>query len=303
MDKQIIEVGNDGFKLSLFRGFLVVENVEKNIKKEVPLDNILSLVLSANNVLISKNIIYELCQRGANIIFCGKNYVPSAITVSTEGHWLVSERIKYQVDCSLPLKKNLWKSLVQNKIWNQALVLEKFFGDNPSINKLNRLARETLSGDTSNNEGQAAKIYFKALFGKNFIRDRYETDINILLNYSYTVLRAIVARAVIGNGLLPYLGLKHCTRTNTMPLVDDLIEPFRAVADKFVFEEINRLVNTDKIDLTPDIKRRLTQIISYPVETEKGTQSLSDAIYDFVGTLVKSFENKRVELKYPIRYS
>ncbi len=303
MDKQIIEVGNDGFKLSLFRGFLVVENVEKNIKKEVPLDNILSLVLSANNVLISKNIIHELCQRGANIIFCGKNYVPSAITVSTEGHWLVSERIKYQVDCSLPLKKNLWKSLVQNKIWNQALVLEKFFGDNPSINQLNRLARETLSGDTSNNEGQAARIYFKALFGKNFIRDRYETDINILLNYSYTVLRAIVARAVIGNGLLPYLGLKHCTRTNTMPLVDDLIEPFRAVADKFVFEEINRLVNTDKIDLTPDIKRRLTQIISYPVETEKGTQSLSDAIYDFVGTLVKSFENKRVELKYPIRYS
>ncbi|MBR5482543.1 MAG: CRISPR-associated endonuclease Cas1, partial [Alphaproteobacteria bacterium] len=75
MDKQIIEIGNDGFKLSLFRGFLVVENVEKNIKQEVPLDNILSLVLSANNVLISKNIINELCQRGANIIFCGKNYV------------------------------------------------------------------------------------------------------------------------------------------------------------------------------------------------------------------------------------
>ena len=299
MDKQIIEIGNDGFKLSLFRGFLVVENVEKNIKQEVPLDNILSLVLSANNVLISKNIINELCQRGANIIFCGKNYVPTAITVSTEGHWLVSERIKYQIDCSLPLKKNLWKSLVQNKIWNQALILENFFEDSPAINQLNRLARDTLSGDTSNNEGQAARVYFKALFGKKFIRDRFEADINVLLNYSYTVLRAIVARAVVGNGLLPYIGLKHCTKTNTMPLVDDLIEPFRAIADKFVFEELNKLVNIDNIELSPDIKRRLTQIISYPVETEKGTQSLSDAIYDFVGTLVKSFENKKVELKYP----
>ena len=299
MDKQIIEISNDGFKLSLFRGFLVVVNVEKNIKQEVPLDNILSLVLSANNVLISKNIINELCQRGANIIFCGKNYVPSAITVSTEGHWLVSERIKYQIYCSLPLKKNLWKSLVQNKIWNQALIIEKFFEDSPAINQLNRLARDTLSGDTSNNEGQAARVYFKALFGKKFIRDRFESDINILLNYSYTVLRAIIARAVVGNGLLPYIGLKHCTRTNTMPLVDDLIEPFRAIADKFVFEELNKLVNIDNIELSPDIKRRLTQIISYPVETEKGTQSLSDAIYDFVGTLVKSFENKKVELKYP----
>lgn len=299
MDKQIIEIGNDGFKLSLFRGFLVVENVEKNIKQEVSLDNILSLVLSANNVLISKNIINELCQRGANIIFCGKNYVPTAITVSTEGHWLVSERIKYQIDCSLPLKKNLWKSLVQNKIWNQALIIEKFFEDSPAINQLNKLARDTLSGDTSNNEGQAARVYFKALFGKKFIRDRFESDINILLNYTYTVLRAIVARAVVGNGLLPYIGLKHCTRTNTMPLVDDLIEPFRAIADKFVFEELNKLVNIDNIELSPDIKRRLTQIISYPVETEKGTQSLSDAIYDFVGTLVKSFENKKVELKYP----
>lgn len=299
MDRQIIEIMNDGFNLSLYRGFLVVENKERKLKQEVPLDNILALVLSANNIMISKNIIDAICEQGGCIIFCGKTYLPSAITLPYTGHWLMAPRVKQQIDCSKPLQKNLWKSIVQNKIFNQAKTLEFFFPEHSNIARLKQLAKETLSDDVRNNEGVAASLYFKSLFGKKFVRERLNDDVNILLNYTYTVLRAMVARAVAGNGLLPYLGLKHCTKSNPMPLVDDLIEPFRAMADKIVFEEINKIINIEHIDLTPEIKRNLARIISVPVITEKGCVSLIDGIYDFVGSLVGSFEVKKVLLKYP----
>ena len=290
---------NDNFSLSLHRGFVLIENKALQIKAEVAIDNILTLILSANNIVISKNIINALCEQGCNIIFCDKNYLPSSITMPYTGHWLIAPRIRQQIECSKPLQKNLWKSIIQHKIFNQAQVLQYFFPDNPNIERLKQLSRDTLSNDAKNNEGIAAAIYFKSLFGKQFIRNRLNNDANILLNYTYTVLRAMVARAISGNGLLPYLGLKHCTITNPMPLVDDLIEPFRALADKIVFEELNKLVNIEHIELTPEIKRNLATIITSPVQTSKGCISLSDGIYDFVGTLVSSFEAKKIVLRYP----
>jgi len=299
MDKQIIEISNEGFKLSLERGFITVENKEDNIKQKIALDAILSLVLSANDVVLSKNIITALCENGCSIICCGKNYLPTSITMPYVGHWLASSRIKEQIAISKPLQKNLWKNIVQHKILNQAKILEYFFAENKNIERLKKLAKDTSSNDQTNNEGMAASLYFKSLFGKHFVRDRLNNDVNIMLNYAYTVLRAIVARAVAGNGLLPYIGLKHCNKTNPLPLIDDLIEPFRAIADKLVFEEINRLVNIEHIELTPEIKRNLTKIITIPVETKKGTVSLADGIYDFVGSLVNCFEEKIIALNYP----
>ena len=299
MDKQIIEISNDGFYLSLHRGFLVVENEELSLKHQIPLDNILSIVISANNATISKNIINAITKEGGTIIFCNQSYIPTSITLPYAGHWLISSRVKHQLETSVPLQKNLWKSIIQQKILNQAKILNHFFPNHTNIERLKYLSKETLSNDAKNNEGQAASIYFKALFGKRFIRDRLNDDINILLNYSYTILRAIVARSVSGNGLLPYIGIHHCNKTNPLPLVDDLIEPFRPIADKFVFEEINRLVDIDNITLTPEIKRRLASIITYPVETAKGSIPLNDAIYDFTTSLVVSYELKKVALHYP----
>ena len=290
MDRQIIEISNNGFFLSLYRGFLVIEN-EKKQKQEIPLDNILSLILSADNTVISKNIVNAVIEQGGNIIFCDKKYLPSTIAVPYTGHWLTSHRIKQQIDCSRPLQKNLWKSIVQHKI--------HFSLNTSPKERLKILAKDTLSDDARNHEGMAAALYFKSLFGKKFVRNRLNPDINILLNYAYTILRAMVARAVSGNGLLPYLGLKHCGKTNSLPLVDDLIEPFRAIADKLVFDEVNKIINTDNIELNAEIKRNLAKLIVFPAITGKGAVTLSDAIYDFVGSLVSSFEDKKVLLKYP----
>lgn len=299
MDKQIIEISRDDFYLSLHRGFLLLKNDELHIERNIPLDNILAVVFSAHNATISKNLINAVCADGGTVIFCDKSYTPNAITIPYTNHWLMSSRIKQQLGCSVPLQKNLWKNIVQHKILNQAAILEHFFPDNQNVERLKRLAKDTLSNDSRNHEGQAANIYFKSLFGHKFIRDRLNNDINILLNYAYMVLRAMTARAIAGNGLLPYIGIKHCNKMNQLPLVDDIMEPFRAIADKIVFEELTKLVNIDHIELTPEIKRNLTTIISYPVDTNKGTLSLNDAIYGFVSGLVTSYETKKVNLQYP----
>ena len=296
MNKQLIEVKND-CSLKKFRGFLVIEDSESEYK--IPLDCLSGVIISGNNITVSKKIINSICEQGGYIIFCNDKYIPSAITLSYTGHWLISERIKYQINCSKPLQKELWKSIVQNKIENQACILSQYFPDNLNIQRLKMLAKQTLSNDKDNNEGIAASIYFHALFGDSFTRNRQKEDVNLLLNYTYTVLRALVARAVAGNGLLPYLGLKHCNRMNMFPLVDDLIEPFRALADKFVFEEMKRLKSLEHVELTPEIKRRLTSIIIHPVQTQKGMIPLDEAIYDFVSSLVESFETKKNILRYP----
>lgn len=299
MDKQIIEISNNEINLSLERGFVKIENKEKTISTKIPIDNILSIVFSAENSIISKNIINAVCENGGSFIMCGKNYLPTSIIIPYTGHWLVSSRIKKQISSSLPLNKNLWRQIIQSKIYNQALVLEHFFPNHNNLERLKKLSKEVLSNDSRNNEAMAAKIYFKSLFGKDFIRDRMGENINILLNYCYIVLRASVARGIAGNGLLPYLGIKHCMKSNPLPLVDDIIEPFRPIADMIVFKVINDIVNIDKVELTPEIKRKLTTIISYPVNTKKGQLSLSDAIYDFSNSLVDSYETGKVKLSFP----
>ena len=296
MDKQIIEIINDGFTLSVNRGSLRIAN--SSGQKDIPLDTILSIVISAHDTIFSKNFIISVCENGGNVIFCDKKYNPSALTLPCFGHWLISQRINWQIGSSVPLKKNLWKEIISHKINNQALILEKFDPEHVEIPRLKQLAKTVLSNDSKNNEAQAARIYFKALFGTDFVRDRDRNDINMLLNYSYIILRSMVARAVVGSGLLPFLSLKHCTKTNTMPLVDDLMEPFRPIADKLVIEEMNRM-DKRNIELSPEIKRRLACIINYPVEVEKGKVPLNEALLVFVNSLVKSFEQKKMLLEFP----
>lgn len=300
MDKKVVEVISNNIELHLYRGFLLIKDTINSTERKVSLDEILALVLSSDNIVISKNIINAICESGATIITCDTKYLPTTITLSYTGHWLVNKRIHEQIGCSVPLRKNLWKNIVQHKILNQASILEYFYPNNTNIIKLKRLSKDTLSDDSKNNEGQAAHIYFKSLFGNNFTRNRLKDDINILLNYAYIVLRAMVARAITGNGLLPYLGLKHCNKQNPMPLADDLIEPFRAIADKLVFSEIIKIGNPEHIELTPELKKNILTIITYPVRTTKGIMTLTDAIYDFVNSLVLSFETKKVVLTYPV---
>ena len=57
---------------------------------------------------------------------------------------------------------------------------------------------------------------------------------NAILNYGYAILRAIIARALVGSGLLPTLGVFHRNRYNAYCLADDIMEPYRPYVDLMV---------------------------------------------------------------------
>src|SRR5207244_10602060 len=127
------------------------------------------------------------------------------------------------------LKKQLWRQLIQAKIRGQALNLEV---RSPARSKLLDYARQVRSGDASNLEAQAARVYWQNWLPEEvFRRDADASGLNSLLNYGYSVLRAAVARAIVAAGMQPSLGLKHSNRSNSFCLADDLLEPLRPIVD------------------------------------------------------------------------
>lgn len=52
--------------------------------------------------------------------------------------------------------------------------------------KLSGYLKEIEDGDSTNREGHAAKVYFNALFGKDFSRGE-DCDANMYLNYGYSI--------------------------------------------------------------------------------------------------------------------
>ena len=295
MERKVIEIANDGSYLSIKRGFLKIENKTDNRVNTVALDEILSLIVSANSLSLSKNTITALTENKASIIFCGKNYLPTAITLPYAAHWQNGERIRKQMSASMPLQKSIWKLLIQRKISNQIMVLKFTDPENRHIERLKQLAKTVKSGDTSHNESIAAQIYFKAFFGRDFIRDRSANNINALLNYIYTVLRACTARAVAGAGLLPALGIIHSNKLNPFTLVDDLMEPYRPLADIIVFRLLSKMGRQEVYDLTPEIKRELTGIVATNLDSPQGQKPLTRSLHDTANSLAKSYlEQKNV---------
>jgi len=163
---------------------------------------------------------------------------------------------------------------------------------------IKRLITKILSGDTSNVEAQAAKIYWTILFDPiNFKRYRYGKPPNNLLNYGYAILRAVVARALVGTGLLPSLGIHHHNRYNAYPLADDVMEPYRPFVDEIVW---NIAMNEyDISDITTELKMELLSIPNLPVKLEGETVSLMSAVSRTTASLYQFLSHKTKKLVLP----
>ena len=111
--------------------------------------------------------------------------------------------------------------------------------------------------DSTNREGHAAKIYFNALFGKEFTRSR-DIAINAALDYGYAILLSAFNREVCANGYLTQIGLHHENVFNQFNLSCDLMEPFRPIIDKAVLEMMPE-------EMTTEIKRTLYNTLNQPI--------------------------------------
>ncbi|MFU0504223.1 type II CRISPR-associated endonuclease Cas1 [Pseudaminobacter sp. NGMCC 1.201702] len=290
--ERVVDIETDGLFLAAHRGFLTVSSAGEE-KGRIPLDDVGALIIHAHGTSWSNTVLVRLSERAVPVVICGANHAPVACVWPLEGHYQQGARMRAQVGASKPLTKQIWRQIVAAKIRMQGYVLS-WAGKEAGAFDL--LARKVRSGDPDNIEAQAARRYWKALLGSDFSRDRTADGANALLNYGYTVLRAVISRAICAAGLHPTIGVFHANRANAFALSDDLMEPYRPLVDRIVFE----LVSSGHVELTSDAKRRLASIATLDLDNGDGTVSpLSLQAQRFVHSVAVSFETGRVEIALP----
>jgi CRISPR-associated protein Cas1 len=222
--------------------------------------------------------------------------MPAGLMLNLSGHTLQAERFKHQIESSAPLRKQLWQATIKAKIRNQALLLQRY--QLPAHNLL-QWAKEVASGDATHLEARAAAHYWQHLFAEipGFVRQREGPPPNHLLNYTYAVLRAIVARSLVGSGLLPTLGIHHHNRYNHYCLADDIMEPYRPFADAIVKQLV--LQGKASEPLTPEIKKQLLAIGQTDVVFEDERSPLMVGIQRTTASLARCFEGTTKKMLYP----
>ena len=214
--------------------------------------------------------------------------------MTLEGNSTQQESYKYQIEASVPTKKNVWKQLVESKIKNQSLLLN-MIGKNGDA--LKQYYMNVKSGDTDNREGAAARDYWSQIFDKGFKRDRDGLPPNNLLNYGYSILRAAVTRALIGTGLYPAFGAFHRNRYNAFPLADDVMEPYRPFVDEIVY---HLYYDGAVTELDHDSKGKLLRVLFSDVKIGKMNRPLENALSLTTASLLKMYRVETDKLSLPM---
>ncbi len=291
MPNNIIEIATNNKKLSVYRGFLRVEE-EGSVQKDIPFNSISAIIITAYNVVYTNNLLQRLCEENIPLVILGKNYSPSGILLSYIGQCRQTEIQYLQIENKKPLEKRIWQLLVKEKIKNQSKVLDLYKKEN----KLKHIYQTVLSGDTTNREAYAARLYFKSLFGDDFLRDKNLSGINSFLNYGYAILRSALARYVVASGLNPAYGVGHHNNLNPFCLVDDLIEPFRPVIDCHVFKIFEQ--NPELKELSTEHKSSLSGLLIKEFYNGEGFSPFYMILQQIVWDLVNCYKSKEIKFNF-----
>ena len=262
-------------------------------ERSVPIEDIGVVLVENQQVSITIPLLNALADDNVAVIFCNAKGLPHSMLQSLDANTTQGETLRLQIDTSEPLRKSLLKQIVETKIKNQSRLLDKW-QRNGSLLKPHYT--HVLSGDADNREGIAARIYWMELMGEDFVRDRDEEGINSLLNYGYAVLRAATARALVGSGLMPSLGLFHRNRSNSMPLADDIMEPFRPYVDDAVMQ----LCEEGKFTLDKETKQVLINVLYSDTQFDNVSRPLQVGLSMTTASLVKCYDKEITKLALPI---
>lgn len=299
MIKRTIEISQQPAHLTVRLDQLLVQphDMPKEFHKSIPCEDIGIILVDHQQTTYSHAALASLVEFDAALVVCGRNHLPTGILLPLSNHTEVIWRIHDQLAVSKPTQKQLWKQLVQAKIRAQ---LANLPSDSPERKRLLVMIGQVRSGDTSNCEAQAAKIYWNAWLPKDiaFRRDPDGCDpINAMLNYGYSVLRASVARALVGAGLLPMLGLHHRNRSNAFCLADDLVEPLRPIIDRIVRD---LYVSQNRRELNQATKAGLLGVLTQSVRVEDECGPLMVALHRMVASLVRCYQGESTRLTIPV---
>ncbi len=279
--------------LSLKYNQVVISLEESEETVTRPIEDIGVVMVENQMVRITIPLLNALAENNVAVIFCDGKCMPSSMLMPLESNATQQEVYRIQAEASLPTKKRIWKEIIECKIRNQAALLAILGCDGSALKPY---WSNVLSGDSDNREGAAAKIYWKQMYGQQFVRDRNKDGINSLLNYGYAILRAAVARALLGSGLYPGFGLFHRSRYNAFPLADDVMEPYRPFVD-YVVDDILKASSEPALD--KHTKQSLLRVLTGDVKMNGQTRPLQIALSATTASLVRALKDKNESVLYP----
>lgn len=261
-------------------GYMVVRKEDDTVK--IHLSEISSIVLQTMQVNISAYLLAELAKQKVSLVTSDEKCNPIGQYLPLYGAHNVSKRIGEQLAWGEPIKKRVWQRIVKDKIHQQARFLEE--REYPEAKVLHQIVPEVRSGDTTNREAQAARVYFQALFGKEFNRDQ-DSAVNAALNYGYAILLSMTNREIVSRGYLTQQGICHRSEYNAFNLACDFMEPFRPAVDQLVVDYLPSAFDSDT-------KRVLADLGNKGVAYREGTYRLSSALSLYIQDCFNALNKK-----------
>lgn len=295
MIKKTIYFGNPA-KLSKKDSQLAVDIQDEGIRT-IPIEDIGMVVLDHYQIVVSTALLTALTENNVAILTCNSSHLPEGLLLPMASHHAFTEKVRFQVESSEPLRKNMWQQTVIAKIRNQASVLI-----NQGVKAENMLywSEKVKSGDPENLEARAAAYYWDNVFTNSdgFRRGRFGEPPNNLLNYGYAILRAVIARSLVASGLMTFMGIHHKNKYNPYCLADDIMEPYRPYVDQLV---LNILEFESEIDeLTPALKRKLLVVPSLDVKIDDQYSPLMIAAQRTSASVMRCYEGEQRKILYPV---
>ena len=276
---------------------LYLDNLKVEIKNDsilFPISDIQILVIDNYQSNMSVPLINKLTDYNVCTIICGVDHLPKSYILPMNGHFSSSGNIFKQICWDEKRKNDLHAMIVKLKILNQIEILKMNQKNFDVVKKLYEFANSIVSGDKSNREGLAAKMYFRELFGDSFIR--FEEDvINAGLNYGYAIFRSLITSIIVAKGYIANIGIFHKGKQNMFNLSDDIIEVFRPIVDDYVYKEM-----MEEILFKQSHREALIQLTNKKIMIDDKKQTVSNAISLYLDSIFKYLDGEIDSILYPL---
>lgn len=265
-----------------------------NQSTKIPLEDINYILIEDSTTILTTRLLAELGKNAISLIVCDERFETTSIMYPYNYHFKQLDVFTHQLEIDDSIKNEFWNQIVKRKIENSIRVLEMTSKEEFPISKLNEYINEVIEGDSKNREGLAAKIYFRSIFGSDFIRF-YDDNINAALNYGYTILASAIIRNLAVYGLNTYLGIHHNSKINNFNLAYDFLEPYRSVIDKFVFDNKDDIV----LPLSFEFRKKLINLLNKEVLHQNKKYTIEYSISLLIKSYIKSFSTGEIKLDLP----
>lgn len=283
MSWRIVEITKRA-KLDLKIGYMVVRTIDEVTR--IHLSEISTVIIESTAVSITASLMVEMSKRKIKVIFCDEKRNPIFENIGYYGSHDTSLKIKNQISWKSPTKDKVWTKIVEDKILKQCLHLKQLKKEEHIL--LSEYISQIELGDITNREGHSAKVYFNSLFGKDFSRKKNNL-INCALDYGYSIILSAFNREIVSAGYITQIGISHSNRFNQFNFASDLMEPFRILVDKKVY-------NMKLKNFGSDEKIKLVQILNEEIRIFNRYEYVNNAVKIYCKSVFDALDNDDVSL-------